>query len=106
MRRTRSLGGIENTGSYIPVHSLGADDVTPAPTLAPVAPSSVAFNLRDAVNSEPVSTAAALALTYHGYKRTGSLVWALIYGVLGKTFPIEAVPIALAQGFGKKKECP
>lgn len=64
------------------------------------------FSLRDAVNSEPVSTAAAIALTYHGYRRTGSLFWALVYGAAGKWFPIEAVPIAIAQGFGAKKACP
>ena len=62
-------------------------------------------SLHDALTSEPVSTAAAALLVYHGYKRTGSLMWALVYGVAGKWFPIEAVPIALAQGFGDKKEC-
>lgn len=64
------------------------------------------FNLSDAINSPTVSTAAALALTFHGYRRTGSLIWALVYGIAGKVFPIEAVPIALAQGFGQKKPCP
>lgn len=63
-------------------------------------------SLRDTINSDPVSTAAALALTYHGYKRTGSIVWALVYGLAGKVFPIESVPIAVAQGFGQKKACP
>lgn len=62
-------------------------------------------SLRDRLNSEPVSTAAAVALVYHGYKRTGSILWALVYGAAGKWFPIEAVPIAVAQGFGTKKEC-
>lgn len=61
--------------------------------------------LRGAINSEPVSTAAAAALVYHGYRRTGSLTWALIYGLAGRWFPLGAVPVALAQGFGAKKEC-
>lgn len=64
------------------------------------------FSLRDTINSEPVSTASAIALTYHGYKRTGSIIWALIYGALGKWKPVVAVPIAVAQGFGNKKVCP
>lgn len=75
--------------------AFGDDAATPAPE-----PS-----LRDRLNSEPVSTAAAVALVYHGYKRTESITWALLYGLAGKWFPIEAVPIALAQGFGRKREC-
>ena len=30
------------------------------------------------VSSDTVSTVSMVALTYHGYKRTGSLIWALI----------------------------
>lgn len=63
-------------------------------------------SLRDVVNSDSVSTGAMLALTYHGYKRTGSLVWALIYGLAGRWVPVVAVPVALAQGYGEKKPCP
>lgn len=89
----RSLG----SGGY--TYSFGDD-----PTTAPV-PSSPTPSLRDTINSDPVSTVAAIALLYHGYKRTGSIFWALVYGAAGKVFPIESVPIALAQGFGTKKEC-
>lgn len=64
------------------------------------------FNLRGVVTSEPVKTASAIALTYHGYRRTGSITWALIYGLAGRLFPVAAVPISLAQGFGAKKACP
>lgn len=64
------------------------------------------FNLRDALTSEPVKTASAIALTFHGYRRTGSILWALLYGLAGRTVPIAAVPISLAQGFGVKKGCP
>lgn len=70
----------------------------------PAAPATT--NLHDFVTSDTVSTAATLALTYHGYKRTGSLVWALIYGLAGRWFPVVAVPVACAQGFGEKKPCP
>jgi hypothetical protein len=63
-------------------------------------------SLRDAIDSEPVSTAAAIALTYHGYRRTGSLFWALVYGALGRWKPAIAVPISIAQGYGQRKPCP
>jgi len=72
--------------------------------LAPNASSG--FNLSAAINSEPVSTASAILLTYHGYARTGSLFWALVWGALGKWKPIYAVPVAVAQGLGHKKACP
>jgi hypothetical protein len=69
------------------------------------APAQETRSLHDVVNSDSVSTVAAAALVYHGYRRTGSLMWALFYGLAGKWFPLEAVPIAIAQGFGDKKEC-
>lgn len=72
-------------------------------TAVPVASTT---SLRDVVNSDSVSTGAMLALTYHGYKRTGSLVWALIYGLAGRWVPVVAVPVALAQGFGERRPCP
>lgn len=99
----RSLG----SGGYS--YAMGDDPTTPIATPSPapavVAPSAPPPSLRDALNSEPVSTVAAIALAYHGHKRTGSIFWSLVYGLAGKVFPIEAVPIALAQGFGQKKEC-
>lgn len=66
----------------------------------------LAGDVSDFVNSDAISTASGVALVYHGYKRTGSLVWALIYGALGKWKPAIAVPVAFAQGFGKRKPCP
>lgn len=41
--------------------------------------------------------------TYHGYRRTQSVGWALGWGFLGALFPLVTVPIALAQGFGDRK---
>ncbi len=79
---------------------LGDDaSAIPVPTPTP-------FNLRRALTSEPVKTGAAIALTYHGYRRTGSIVWALLYGLAGRLVPVAAVPISLAQGYGQKKSCP
>lgn len=77
------------------------DDAAPATS----APSS-GFNLHDAVTSDTAKTAAAIALTYHGYKRTESILWALFYGAMGRLVPVVAVPVAVAQGFGERKPCP
>ena len=76
--------------------ALGAADAATIQSATPI---------RDLVKSDAVSTGSAVALVYHGYKRTGSIVWALIYGFAGKKVPIVAVPVALAQGFGKRRIC-
>lgn len=75
------------------------DGETPAAT-----PPSRSFT--DIVHSPTVKTVSAIALTFHGYRRTRSLIWALVYGLAGRTVPVAAVPIALAQGFGERKPCP
>lgn len=77
------------------------DTAAPAP-----ADSSASPSLSDVVNSPSVSTGSAMALTYHGYKRTGSILWSLVYGALGYWKPAWMIPIAVAQGFGEKKPCP
>jgi len=52
-------------------------------------------------------TAASIAGTaagaYHGYKRNDSVGWAIAWGLLGGLFPIIVLPLAYAQGFGKRK---
>jgi len=48
-------------------------------------------------------TVGAAAMAYHGYKRTGSVAWAAGWVLFGGFLPILAIPVALAQGFGKKK---
>ena len=57
----------------------------------------------DVVDNPAVKTAAGVASLYHGYKRTGSVFWALVYGAAGRWFPLETVPITIAQGWGQKK---
>lgn len=47
-------------------------------------------------------TVAMGALAYHGYKRNNSIGWALVWGVFGGLIWPLTVPIALAQGFGKR----
>jgi len=48
-------------------------------------------------------TISAAAMAYHGYKRTRSYGWAFAWAVFGGMIPIVAVPVSLAQGFGKRK---
>lgn len=40
---------------------------------------------------------------YHGYKRNQSVGWAIGWAILGTMFPVITIPVAFAQGFGKKK---
>jgi hypothetical protein len=47
--------------------------------------------------------AAVPALAYHGYKRNDSVGWALVWGLFGSMVWPITVPVAVAQGFGKKK---
>lgn len=49
------------------------------------------------------ATAGAGLGAYHGYKRNESIGWALWWGFWGGLVPVFTVPVAFAQGFGKKK---
>jgi len=49
-----------------------------------------------------LSTAGTVLGAYHGYKRNDSVGWAIGWGLLGGMFPIFVVPIAVAQGYGKR----
>ena len=40
---------------------------------------------------------------YHGYKRNNSVGWAIGWGLLGSIFPVIVIPVAFAQGIGKRK---
>lgn len=52
----------------------------------------------------PYLTAAGTAIgAYHGYKRDNSVGWAIGWGVLGSLFPFIVIPVAVAQGLGKRK---
>lgn len=55
------------------------------------------------IDEPAVRTVSGAAGIYHGYKRTGSVLWALLYGGIMRVSPVVGWPIALAQGFGKKK---
>lgn len=49
------------------------------------------------------SIASTAALAYHGYKRNDSFGWALVWGLFGPLVWPITVPVAFAQGFGKRK---
>lgn len=51
-----------------------------------------------------LALASAAASGYHGYRRNHSLVWAGVWFGAGILFPIFTPVVALAQGFGKRKE--
>lgn len=52
---------------------------------------------------EPIKIAASAACAYHGYRRNQSIFWAVIWSMMGYGAPIVAVPVAIAQGFGKER---
>ena len=67
---------------------------------------------RPAVTERDVSTLGVIATglsvagttmgAYHGYKRNDSVGWGIGWALLGGAFPVIAIPIMLAQGFGEK----
>lgn len=48
-----------------------------------------------------IGSAAGLAGAYHGYKRNESVGWAIGWSLLSSLFWPIAVPVMIAQGFGK-----
>ena len=59
----------------------------------------------DAMWSRPARVATSLALAYHGYRRTNSIIWALLWAALGAASPPFAATFALAMkpGFARRK---
>lgn len=55
-----------------------------------------------AMLGQVIMIAGAGSSAYHGYKRNRSIGWAIWWGFMGALFPIFTVPIAIAQGFGKR----
>ena len=46
---------------------------------------------------------AGAACAYHGFKRNESAGWAVAWAAFGSGAPFLALPIALAQGFGRRE---
>lgn len=57
----------------------------------------------DAVHSGAGRSVAMAANAWHGYRRNGSIGWALGWAILGYAAPVITTVIATAQGFGHKK---
>lgn len=90
-------------GEYVGVGAMAAEYpiVTPAGTrMVKRAMGAEEESLYDKI---PTRKIGALAATYHGYKRSGSVGWALLWGVLGAAAPLVTNTVAVAQGFGKAK---
>lgn len=84
------------------IRSFG-DDTTATPASSPPASSS-SFSLSDALKSDNVKLAAGALMAFHGYRRSnGSIMWAAIWALLGRWEPEYVVPVAFAQGFGRRK---
>lgn len=60
----------------------------------------------DAAFSRPARVGGAAAGAYHGYRRTGSMGFALFYAAVGYVNPPIGGAIMVAQGFGKGKGTP
>jgi len=96
-----SMGAFGAYVAYAP--QLGAEEL-PGASAASLPPDSTpdwARSLRR-IYSFIAPATGALGI-YHGYKRNDSVGWALWWGLTAAAFPIITIPIALAQGFGKKK---
>jgi len=85
------------TQGFVPsVHEAVGDDAAP----------SGGGTITDALESPAwriLSMAGAALGAFHGYKRNDSIGWAIGWGLLGSIAPIIVIPIAFAQGFGKRK---
>jgi hypothetical protein len=90
------------------VSGFGVDTSADFQKLQAAMPPSAAETYLDAYNKQPTwlkvaRTVVMAGAVYHGYKRTGSVGWAILYGALGSLVPYVAVPVMVAQGFGKPK---
>lgn len=86
------------TGTSSMATGSSPDATSPAPATSSMANM---LGLSDALWTA-LSWAGAGAGAYHGYKRNNSVGWAIGWGILGAWFPLFTVPIAFAQGFGKR----
>jgi len=96
-----NLGGrrrlaTDGLGKVVAISGLG-EEVTSA------LPPPIAFPPMQPVPAwrQALGTAAAAACAYHGYRRNGSVGWAAGWALFGSVAPFLAIPVALAQGFGK-----
>jgi hypothetical protein len=110
--------GASGLGNVLAISGLGATNLVP--TLAPPVPPAPGVPMRAAtampllppmppfpdIPEQPawrkaLGMVAGAACAYHGFKRNESAGWAVAWAAFGSGAPFLALPIALAQGFGK-----
>lgn len=84
-----------------PVATPAPISIVMAPAPAPTVPAQGPSTGEIVVGALGIASTAGLI--YHGYRRNDSILWALVWGVLGGAVPIIGWPVALAQGFGEPK---
>lgn len=71
---------------------------------APVVVQDVSPMRRTLAAAYAIAGVAGTALgAYHGYKRNNSVGWAIGWALLGGIAPVIVIPVAFAQGIGKRK---
>ena len=87
----------DGLGSVLAISGLGADVTASVPPMPTIPPFPVVPAWRKALDA-----LSGAACAYHGYRRNdGSAGWAVGWAFFGSAMPFLALPIALAQGFGK-----
>lgn len=105
MRRNPQPGYIVAVSDDAPVATT-TDTSTAATSSSSDATATPAASISDLVDSDGAKMTGAALMAYHGYKRSsGSILWTAFYGFMGHWKPQYAVPVALAQGFGRRKVC-
>lgn len=84
---------------HVPPYARAPLGQTLAPTPVPATSITVSSPLTPIFRVTGVAAGAALA--YHGYKRTNSVGWALVWALAGGIVWPVGLAIAFAQGFGK-----
>jgi len=77
---------------------LGADETPPPPVMIETSPLKRTLGVAYAV----AGVAGTALGAYHGYKRNNSVGWAIGWALLGGLAPVIVIPLAFAQGIGKR----
>lgn len=96
-RTVSGLGNVYNLRGLGNVYDLRGLGETPAEEVA-----NAQTDANYAMLGWAVTVGGAAGGAYHGYKRNRSVGWAIWWGLMGALFPIFTIPIAIAQGFGKR----
>lgn len=91
-------------GPVGPLTNPGGPGEAPIPGFPtqPAPPAQPTIVIESSPLDRAISMAGAGIGAYHGYKRNGSIGWAIGWGLLGGMFPVFTTAIAFAQGIDKK----